>query len=230
MLPCIGWTRPETARSVVVFPAPLAPSSATTSPGCDGEVEVADDGRAVVAGGQAVDLEHGCSSRTPPASRSGRRTASAGRSAAAPPRYALTTTRVPAHLVRRAGRDHLAELEHDDAVADAEHEPHVVVDRAASWCPRRRSAAAAGRAPRSRACRGRPPARRGRGGAGRIAIARATPTSLRWPCVSSSGIASASAREVEQLERLVDGGARRRRAVRRAQPRAPGTTGARPRR
>ena len=48
-------TSPEIARSVVVLPAPLAPSSATTSPGADVEVEVAHDRRAVVAGGQPVD-------------------------------------------------------------------------------------------------------------------------------------------------------------------------------
>src|SRR3954464_9938679 len=31
--PAIGFTRPDTARRVVVLPAPLGPSSATTSPG-----------------------------------------------------------------------------------------------------------------------------------------------------------------------------------------------------
>ena len=34
-------------------------------PGLDGEVEVAEDGRAVVAGGQAVDLQHGCAHAGP---------------------------------------------------------------------------------------------------------------------------------------------------------------------
>ena len=36
-----------------------------------------------------------------------------------------------------------------------------------------------------------------------MAIARATPMSFRWPCVSSLGIAFASRAELEQLERLV---------------------------
>ena len=36
---------------------------------------------------------------------------------------------IAANLVRRPGRDHLAELEHDDAVADRHHQPHVVIDQ-----------------------------------------------------------------------------------------------------
>src|SRR5690349_16896665 len=37
--------------------------------------------------------------------------------------------RVLAHDVRQAFGDHLAELEHDHAVADAQHQPHVVLDQ-----------------------------------------------------------------------------------------------------
>ena len=36
--------------------------------------------------------------------------------------------RIAAHLVRGAGRDHPTEIENDDAVADSEHQIHVVVD------------------------------------------------------------------------------------------------------
>ena len=49
---------------------------------------------------------------------------------------------------------------------------------AASSCPRRRSAAAAGRAPRSRACRGPAAGSSRQSSRGRIAIARATPDEL----------------------------------------------------
>ena len=84
--PAIGWTRPETARSVVVFPAPLAPSSATTSPGCDDEVEAAHHCGAVVSGGQAVDLEHGRAHVVPACVGLCRRWPRPARAAAAPPR------------------------------------------------------------------------------------------------------------------------------------------------
>ena len=47
---------------------------------------------------------------------------------AALPRYAATTCAIAADDLRRAARDHLAELEHDHLVADPEHEAHVVVD------------------------------------------------------------------------------------------------------
>ena len=59
MLPCIGWTSPETASSVVVFPAPLAPSKRDDLSRLDDDVEAAYHCGAVVSGGQAVDLEHG---------------------------------------------------------------------------------------------------------------------------------------------------------------------------
>ncbi len=38
IVPAIGWTIPEMARSVVVLPAPFAPSRATTSPGATDSV------------------------------------------------------------------------------------------------------------------------------------------------------------------------------------------------
>ena len=55
--PAEGLTIPEMTRRVVVLPAPFAPSSATTSPALDGEVDVTDDGGLVVARRQPFDLE-----------------------------------------------------------------------------------------------------------------------------------------------------------------------------
>ena len=122
---------PETARSVVVLPAPFAPRSATTRPAATIEVEVADDGGGVVAGRQAVDLQHGRAHVVPrptgPLSPPGARPASTPAIRLAQVR--LDDARIAAHLVRRACRDDLAELEHDDAVADAHDEAHVVVDQ-----------------------------------------------------------------------------------------------------
>jgi hypothetical protein len=45
-----------------------------------------------------------------------------------PPEVGGHDARVASHLVGRPGGDHLAELQHDDPVADVHHEPHVVVD------------------------------------------------------------------------------------------------------
>ena len=83
-----------------------------------------------------------------------------------------------------------------------QHEPHVVVDEQRRGARVRDLPEPLAELLALARCRARPRARRGRGAAARIAIARATPTSLRWPCVSSTGIASASRAEVEQLERL----------------------------
>ena len=114
--PAIGFTIPEIARSVVVLPAPFGPSSATTSPAATVTLEVPDHRRLVVAGGEPLEREDGqpCSASVS--------------CDAALPRYAAMTRGVAADDVRRAARDDLAELEHDDLVADPEHEAHVVVD------------------------------------------------------------------------------------------------------
>ncbi len=55
--PAIGGSSPESVSRVVVFPAPLGPMSATTSPGFDPEIEPAHDRHAAVAGGQSATLE-----------------------------------------------------------------------------------------------------------------------------------------------------------------------------
>ena len=56
-LPASGASRPDRVSSVVVLPAPFGPSSATTSPGPDREVEVAHDGDAAVAGVQTLHVD-----------------------------------------------------------------------------------------------------------------------------------------------------------------------------
>ena len=121
--------------------------------------------------------------------------------------------RVAANLVGRPGRDHLAELEDDDPVADVRARGPCRGRSAASTCRRRRSRRSRWPSSRSRSCRGRRPARRGRGAAARVASARATPTSLR--CPGSAPSASLGERaEVEQLERLAPRRRSRRRACR----------------
>ncbi len=87
--------------------------------GPDVQVEVAHGDRCVVAGGEPFELEHrgGGGAHTGALQLAGRR-----------PEIGGDHVRIEAHLGGRAGGDHLAELDHDDPVADAEHEAHVVVD------------------------------------------------------------------------------------------------------
>ena len=59
--PAIGLTSPEIARRVVVLPAPFGPEQGDDLAGRDLELDVADHGGAVVAGGQALDDENGLS-------------------------------------------------------------------------------------------------------------------------------------------------------------------------
>ena len=68
-----------------------------------------------------------------------------------------------------------------------EHEAHVVVDEQHRRAAVDDRAQLAAELARSRRCRGRRRARRGTATRGSAASARATPTSLRWPWVSSVG-------------------------------------------
>ena len=117
--------------------------------------------------------------------------ASSGRSRRGAAEVRLHDAGVAAHLVRRARRDHLAELEHDDPVADRSSRAPCRGRSGASSCPRPRSAGAADRDPRSRSCRGPPRARRGRG----VAAPSRSPARHRRasavPGSAPSGIASA---------------------------------------
>src|SRR5581483_9906009 len=128
--PPMGFTSPETARSVVVLPAPFAPSSATTSPGATITSRLritaapsypavrpsrrrTSSGMLGLPGGRLRGggiEDGGC--------QLGRRAAEIGGD----------HLRVAADGLRRAAGDYLSELEHDHFVADPEHEAHVVVD------------------------------------------------------------------------------------------------------
>ena len=65
MLPSLSGSRPRIARSRVVLPEPLGPSTATSSPGLDGEVEPAPQLAVAATERGARDLErrrrHGAS-------------------------------------------------------------------------------------------------------------------------------------------------------------------------
>ena len=104
------------ARRVVVLPAPLAPSSATTSPSPTARSRLPHHRGVLVAGGEPLDAEGRAAH---PLHDLGGRAAQVG----------LDHARIAAHFGGRTGRDQLAELEHEDLVADAQHEAHVVVDQ-----------------------------------------------------------------------------------------------------
>ena len=140
-------------------PAPFGPSRATTSPAPTCEVEVAQhrarrrsrrSARRAASTGSAFTIAS-------PASESGGIASVGGRARGRP----STTCGFCADLCRRAAGDHRAELEHDELVADPEHEPHVVVDEQDRGARGRRPRAAGGRTRPTRGRRGRRPARRG---------------------------------------------------------------------
>ena len=54
---------PDTARNSVVLPAPLGPSSATTSPGADVQVDAVQHADLAVAGREAGDVQQRISRR-----------------------------------------------------------------------------------------------------------------------------------------------------------------------
>ena len=106
--------------------------------------------------------------------------------------------------VRRAAGDDLAEVEHHDLVADAQHEAHVVVDEQDGHALARAARAGARRARRSRRCPGRRRARPSApaAGAGRARGRRRRACGGRGE--SSVGRRSATSVEPAQLERPVD--------------------------
>ena len=208
MRPSSGWTRPEIARSVVVLPAPLAPSRATTSPGGDGEVEVADHGRPLVAGGEALEGDHGVGG-----SRAGGGAASSGvRSRSLPGLMGggAQGTDLRGELGggrAEVGGHHLGVAAHRLGLARRRSPCRTRARRPRRRCERTRPmswstsrigvpwsttlAQVAAELVRSR-CVSRPAAGSSRQiSLGRATSARATPTSLRCPWASSAGIASA---------------------------------------
>ena len=198
-----GVTTPEIARSVVVLPAPLAPSSAITSPAADGEVQVAHHRprpRSRRSAARSTARPRSCELSLVAAARRRRC-----------PGRRLDHPRVAAHLVRRPGRDQLAELEHEDVVADAR--ARAPCRGRSSSIERPSSAIARSRRPevlRSRWCRAPPPARRGTGGAAPWRSRAPRRRACAGPATGRSGIASAAHARSTSLERLVD----RRRALR----------------
>ena len=82
-------TMPMIERSVVVLPAPLRPSSVTTSPAGDVEADAVEDVRLAVPG---VQLPHGKERRPAGSGRIRRRGAARDRQASAVPMYACTTS------------------------------------------------------------------------------------------------------------------------------------------
>ena len=168
--------------------------------GGDGQVEAAHDRGPVVAGGESPSSARQATGVTALRRGASRRCDLGG----GRPEVGGDDPRVPAHLVGLAARDHLAELEHDDLVGDAEHEAHVVVDeqhRRAGVDDLAQAPAELGRLVDVEAGGGLVQAdqprgsRRGRGRPRRPCAA---------PWVSSSGISSATVLEAEQSERVVD--------------------------
>src|SRR5262245_24570029 len=99
--------RPETARMVVVLPAPFAPTSATFSPSLTSRLMP-------------------CSAWMRPYSIV---MLSISSSIGRYPQIRVDDPRVLPHLGGQALRDLLAELENDDPVADAHDQTHVVLDQ-----------------------------------------------------------------------------------------------------
>ena len=109
--PAPGRCSPDSVRSVVVLPAPLLPMRVDDLPGVDVEADALDRLDLAVGDVEVADLEQG------------RPSAPAGA-----PEVGLDDPGVALHLGRRA-LDQLAALhEHGHPVAQAEDEPHVVLD------------------------------------------------------------------------------------------------------
>src|SRR5581483_3533321 len=113
--PVVGVLRPLIVRNSVVLPAPLAPSTAVTVPGC-------------------TSSETPSTARTAPKSAVRFSTASmsgcgGGLVCGLAAEICLEHGGVLLDLCRRAGGDHTAEVEDGDAVADRHHEIHVVLDQ-----------------------------------------------------------------------------------------------------
>ena len=107
-------TMPQSARNVVVLPAPLAPSKVTMLPFVEREVEPVQRLVLAVKGAQPADLEH-------------------HRRILRPRSFGLAEIGadhllVLLHRGRRALGDLPAEIERDDLVGDRHHEAHVMLD------------------------------------------------------------------------------------------------------
>src|SRR2546423_1427232 len=101
-------TVPDTARSVVVLPAPFGPRTTTSSP-------------------SPTSSETPCSARIWPYRAS--TSSSSSRASVIRPEVGLNHRRVALHLAGRAARDPAAEVEHVHAVGDPHHQLHVMLEQ-----------------------------------------------------------------------------------------------------
>ncbi len=167
IVPAAGCSMPEIVRSVVVLPAPLAPSSATISPSATSRLTPLQGADRPVADLDPVELEqrHQRSSSSGsglcrrPARRRPLRWCSAWRRRAGPG----TPRRRRGRAGPRPGCPprSQAEIEHGHTLGHRHHEPHVVLDEQDADAPLPVDAAdELARAPASRPGWCRPPARR----------------------------------------------------------------------
>src|SRR2546422_1558917 len=113
MRPRVGESRPDTARSVEVLPAPLAPIRQTNSPGCTTRSRPRRAATGPYAAWRSSRLSNGV--------RSG--TITGG------PQIGADDVRVRLDGGGRALGDHAAVVQHDHGVRDGHDHPHVVLDQ-----------------------------------------------------------------------------------------------------
>ena len=176
-------TVPEIARSVVVLPAPFAPSSATTSPSSTRERDAVQRLDRPVARLDVAQLKQRRNRRLPDRPRS-------------PRGFARTSAGVPSAIFR-------PKLSTYDAVGDRHHEVHVVLDEQHREVEVRRERAdqrrRARRPPRGSARR---PARRAAAAAARDTSARASSIRFSVPNGSPPRQPVGDVGEAEVVERL----------------------------
>ena len=173
-----GRTKPAMVRSRVDLPAPFGPSSATHAAVVHGEVDAVQHvAVGAVAGPHALDDEERLVSH-----------------AWSRPEVGVADDRHPGHLGGGALGDADAEVEDVEALADAEHHGHVVLDEhdaEAAACARR-STMWLGRARRSRPRRAPTTARRATASPGSAHSARPSSTSRATPGGRSAARSSAT--------------------------------------
>src|SRR5437867_3571692 len=113
MRPRVGASRPETARSVDVLPAPLAPITQTSSPGYTTRSRPRRTATGPYAAWRSSRLSNGARSDT----------------AIDGPQVGADDVRVRLDRGGRALRDHAAVVQHDHGVRDGHDHPHIVLDQ-----------------------------------------------------------------------------------------------------
>ena len=120
--PPTGRLRPDSARISVDLPAPLAPSTATSSPFSTSKIDIADHIEGAVAGAQPLGGEQSVT-------RGRQRLLAVARGVQLLAQIGLEHERVAGDLGRRSFGDLLAGVEHDDVIGDGHDELHVVLDQ-----------------------------------------------------------------------------------------------------